>query len=48
MPPLPRVPVGDLLADPVQPVQLTQPAQDRTDDLADLAAVIRVYLDTVG
>jgi hypothetical protein len=48
MPPLPRVPGGDLLADPVQPVQLAQPAHEPTDDLADLAAVIRVYLDTVG
>jgi hypothetical protein len=42
------VPGGDLLADPVQPVQLAQPAHEPTDDLADLAAVIRVYLDTVG
>ncbi|MEU4284382.1 hypothetical protein [Nocardiopsis dassonvillei] len=48
MPPLPSVPGGDLLADPIQPVQLAQTAHEPTDDLADLAAVIRVYLDTVG
>jgi hypothetical protein len=39
MPPLPRVPVGDLLAEPVR---------EQPDDLADLAAVIRVYLDGTG
>lgn len=39
MPPFPRIPVGDLLA---------EPARERTDDLSDLAAVIRVYLDRVG
>ncbi|WDZ90374.1 hypothetical protein [Nocardiopsis sp. HUAS JQ3] len=39
MPPLPRVPVGDLLAEPIQ---------EQSDDFADLAAVIRVYLDRVG
>ncbi|WP_152691996.1 hypothetical protein [Nocardiopsis sp. RV163] len=39
MPPLPRVPVGDLLAEPVK---------EQSDDFADLAAVIRVYLDRVG
>ncbi|MEU1896878.1 hypothetical protein ABZ512_00780 [Nocardiopsis dassonvillei] len=39
MPPLPRVPVGDLLAEPVK---------EQPDDFADLAAVIRVYLDRVG
>ncbi|NKZ01438.1 hypothetical protein [Nocardiopsis alborubida] len=39
MPPFPRIPVGDLLAEPVG---------ERTDDLSDLAAVIRVYLDRVG
>ncbi|WP_051104331.1 hypothetical protein [Nocardiopsis sp. CNS-639] len=48
MPPLPSVLGGDLLADPIQPVQLAQTAHEPTDDLADLAAVIRVYLDTVG
>ncbi|MFE1396533.1 hypothetical protein ACFW53_01175 [Nocardiopsis dassonvillei] len=39
MPPFPHVPVGDLLAAPVR---------EQTDDLADLAAIIRVYLDRVG
>ncbi|WP_036552294.1 hypothetical protein [Nocardiopsis sp. CNS-639] len=37
--PAPRVPVGDLLAEPVK---------EQSDDFADLAAVIRVYLDRVG
>ncbi len=39
MPPFPRIPVGDLLAEPIQ---------EQTGDFADLAAVIRVYLDRVG
>jgi hypothetical protein len=39
MPPFPRVPVGDLLAAPVR---------EQADDFADLAAVIRLYLDRVG
>jgi hypothetical protein len=39
MPPFPHVPAGDLLAEPVR---------EQPDDLADLAAVIRVYLDRVG
>ncbi|WP_150253412.1 hypothetical protein [Nocardiopsis deserti] len=39
MPPFPRIPVGDLLAEPVK---------EQADDFADLAAVIRVYLDRVG
>jgi hypothetical protein len=38
MPPLPRVPVGDLLAEPVK---------EQAHDFADLAAVIRVYLGRV-
>lgn len=37
--PAPRVRGGDLLA---------EPAQDDTDDLSDLAAVVRLYLEKVG
>ncbi|MEV2279389.1 hypothetical protein AB0I72_27815 [Nocardiopsis sp. NPDC049922] len=37
--PCPRVPEGDLLA---------APPQRAPDDLADLAAVVRTYLNTVG
>ncbi|WP_150244196.1 hypothetical protein [Nocardiopsis quinghaiensis] len=52
MPPFPRVPVGDLLAEPltapVRPTPPTEPARDVPDDLGDLADAVRRYLDRVG
>ncbi|OKI13441.1 hypothetical protein A6A08_14135 [Nocardiopsis sp. TSRI0078] len=57
MPPLPRIPVGDLLAEPseptgpaapVSPTEPAAPSGDTADDMGDLAAVIRLYLDRVG
>ena len=39
MPPRPHIPEGDLLA---------APTSEAPDDLGDLAAVIRTYLNTVG
>ncbi|GHC98005.1 hypothetical protein GCM10007079_52000 [Nocardiopsis terrae] len=44
--PLPRVPEGDLLANPSQ--DPPRPVSEDPDNLNDLAAVIRTYLATVG
>ncbi|WP_435111380.1 hypothetical protein [Nocardiopsis synnemataformans] len=47
--PAPRVPIGDLLAEPVPlPTPTPIPVRAVADDMGDLAAVIRVYLDRVG
>ncbi|WP_017569395.1 hypothetical protein [Nocardiopsis halotolerans] len=43
MPPHPRVPVGDLLAASPAP-----PVPEQADDMGDLTAAIRLYLDRLG
>ncbi|WP_150240641.1 hypothetical protein [Nocardiopsis quinghaiensis] len=54
MVPFPRVPVGDLLAGAVEstapagPTATAAPSGGVADDMGDLAAVIRLYLDRVG